>query len=65
MVVENKLKVEYLNTNNMKKYISWRRVSTKKQGNSGLGLEAQKGIIKYFIEREGGDWVADFEECYT
>lgn len=49
----------------MKKFVSWRRVSTKRQNQSGLGLEAQKGIIKYFIEREGGDWIADFEECYT
>lgn len=48
-----------------KKYVSWRRVSTKKQGSSGLGLEAQKEIISYFIERDGGDWIADYEECYT
>ena len=48
-----------------KKYVSWRRVSTKKQGGSGLGLAAQKEIIRYFIEREGGEWVSDFEECYT
>lgn len=48
-----------------KKYVSWRRVSTKKQGNSGLGLAAQKEIIRYFIERDGGDWIADYEECYT
>lgn len=47
------------------KYVSWRRVSTFKQNSSGLGLAAQKEIIKYFIEREGGDWIADFEECYT
>lgn len=48
-----------------KKYVSWRRVSTKKQGGSGLGLEAQKEIIRYFIERDGGEWIADYEECYT
>ena len=48
-----------------KKYISWRRVSTFKQGKSGLGLEAQKEIIRYFIERGGGEWIADYEECYT
>jgi DNA invertase Pin-like site-specific DNA recombinase len=30
-----------------------------------LGLEAQKEIIRYFIERDKGDWVADYEECYT
>ena len=35
-----------------KKYISWRRVSTFKQGRSGLGLSAQKEIIRYFIERK-------------
>lgn len=48
-----------------KQYISWRRVSTFKQNRSGLGLEAQKEIIRYFIERDKGDWVADYEECYT
>jgi DNA invertase Pin-like site-specific DNA recombinase len=48
-----------------KKYISWRRVSTQKQNNSGLGLAAQKEIIRYFIERDSGDWIADYEECYT
>lgn len=48
-----------------KKYVSWRRVSTKRQGNSGLGLEAQKEIIRFFIERDGGEWIADYEECYT
>ncbi len=48
-----------------KKFVSWRRVSTFKQNRSGLGLEAQKEIIKYFIEREKGEWVADYEECYT
>ena len=47
------------------KYISWRRVSTFKQGQSGLGLEAQKEIIRYFIERDKGDWIADYSECYT
>ena len=49
----------------MKKYVSWRRVSTKRQGSSGLGLEAQKEIIRYFIERDGGEWIADYSECYT
>ena len=47
------------------KYISWRRVSTFKQGKSGLGLEAQKEIIRYFVERDGGELIADYSECYT
>lgn len=48
-----------------KKFVAWRRVSTKKQGHSGLGLAAQKNIIDYFVEREGGDIIADYEEVYT
>ena len=47
------------------KYVSWRRVSTFKQNRTGLGLEAQKEIIKYFVSREGGELIADYEECYT
>ena len=49
----------------VKKCISWRRVSTFKQNRSGLGLEAQSEIIRYFIEREGGELIADYAECYT
>lgn len=48
-----------------KKFISWRRVSTFRQGKSGLGLSAQKEIINYFINRECGTLIADYEECYT
>ena len=48
-----------------KKYISWRRVSTLKQGRSGLGLEAQQEIIRYFVEREQGEIIADYTEVYT
>lgn len=48
-----------------KKFISWRRVSTFRQSKSGLGLEAQKEIIRYFVERDNGELVADYSECYT
>ena len=48
-----------------KQFISWRRVSTFKQNRSGLGLEAQKEIIRYFVERDNGELVADYSECYT
>lgn len=48
-----------------KQFISWRRVSTFRQSKSGLGLEAQKEIIRYFVERDGGELIADFSECYT
>ena len=49
----------------MKQFISWRRVSTKRQGKSGLGLEAQKNIIDYFVQNEGGELIADYCEVYT
>lgn len=49
----------------MKKFISWRRVSTKRQGKSGLGLDAQSNIIDYFVKNEGGTLIADYAEVYT
>lgn len=48
-----------------KKYVSWRRCSTQKQGRSGLGLEAQAAIIKYYVSEAGGELIADFYEVYT
>lgn len=49
----------------MKKFISYRRVSTAKQGASGLGLEAQKEIIDYFVQREQGEVIADYCEVHS
>ncbi len=49
----------------MKKFVSWRRVSTKKQGKSTLGLEAQRDIINHFVNVENGELIADFCEVYT
>ena len=49
----------------MKRFVSWRRVSTKAQGKSGLGLEAQASIIEHFVNVEQGDLIKDFHEVYT
>lgn len=48
-----------------KKFISWRRVSTQKQGRSGLGLEAQQSMIDYFVKAQKGELIADYAEVYT
>lgn len=44
----------------MKKYIAYYRVSTKKQGESGLGLDAQKAIIHHFVK--DADLIAEYVE---
>ena len=43
-------------------FIAYYRVSTKKQSESGLGLEAQKSMVDKYLN--GGDWklVAEFTE---
>ena len=48
-----------------RKFVSWRRCSTQKQGKSGLGLEAQMSIINYFVNEAQGELIADFHEVYT
>ena len=44
----------------MKNYIAYYRVSTKKQGVSGLGLDAQKQAVQLFIN--DGDIIESFTE---
>ena len=43
-------------------YVAYRRVSTKGQEVSGLGLEAQESEIAGFIERDGGTLIGQFTE---
>ena len=46
------------------KYVSYIRVSTQRQGRSGLGLEAQKEAIQSFLASRGGEVLpnAEFRE---
>lgn len=49
----------------MKQVIAWRRVSTKKQESSGLGLDAQKFLIEGHAKTNDFEIVADYCETYT
>ena len=44
------------------KYVAYYRVSTKKQGKSGLGLDAQRDTVSKFIKRNGDRIIAEFTE---
>ncbi len=45
----------------MQKYIAYCRVSTKQQGESGLGLEAQKTMVKNFLKNDDA-LICEYEE---
>lgn len=48
----------------MKKFIAYYRVSTQKQGNSGLGLQAQRNAVANYIN-EKGNLIGEFTEVET
>lgn len=43
-------------------YVAYCRVSTAKQGQSGLGLEAQRSTIQSFVQAEKGEVIAEYVE---
>ena len=45
-----------------KRYVAYLRVSTDKQGRSGLGLEAQRDTIATYLRGTGGEAIAEFVE---
>src|SRR5688572_13108400 len=47
---------------NMQKLVSYYRVSTKKQGQSGLGLEAQKATVENYASQTGAKILREFTE---
>lgn len=49
----------------MSKFIAYYRVSTQKQGRSGLGLEAQRSAVEQFINAGGGEIIDTFTEIMS
>src|ERR1051325_7551010 len=49
----------------MQHAVAYYRVSTARQGRSGLGSEAQKAAVRRFAEAEGFDLTAEFVEVET
>lgn len=44
------------------KYLAYYRVSTNRQGQSGLGLEAQKKSVQHYLSQSGGQLLGEFTE---
>ena len=44
------------------KYVAYFRVSTQRQGRSGLGLEAQRDAVKALVVRNGGRLLEEITE---
>ena len=49
----------------MTKYIAYYRVSTVKQGQSGLGLEAQKASVAEYLSTAKGELINEFTEIQS
>jgi len=45
--------------------VAYYRVSTKRQGKSGLGLDAQKAAVADLVQREGYELISSFKEIET
>lgn len=46
----------------MVKFVAYYRVSTQKQGKSGLGLDSQKSIVSSYVHQNGGELIGEYSE---
>ena len=57
--------ITHTNVSGVQKYLAYYRVSTAKQGRSGLGLEAQKAEVARFLAEKGGELVGELVEVQS
>jgi DNA invertase Pin-like site-specific DNA recombinase len=48
-----------------RQYVAYYRVSTARQAESELGLEAQRASVRWHVEREGGKLAGEFSESIS
>ena len=48
-----------------RRFVGYFRVSTEKQGRSGLGLDAQRAAVSAYVEHQRGKLLAEFTEVET
>jgi DNA invertase Pin-like site-specific DNA recombinase len=46
----------------MSKFVGYYRVSTEKQGRSGLGLEAQRQAVRQYVAHQGGHLLTEYKD---
>jgi resolvase-like protein len=49
----------------MKAFVAYLRVSTSRQGERGLGIEAQRAAVSTFARQQGADILAEYVEVET
>ena len=52
-------------TQSNNRFVVYYRVSTKQQGQSGLGLEAQKAAAEAYVKERGGEIIGEYQEVET
>ncbi len=47
------------------RFVVYYRVSTRQQGESGLGLDAQKAAAEAYVKERGGEIIGEYQEVET